>query len=72
MKILVKAKPGSKEEKVEKTGEAHFTVSVKEPPREGRANAAIVRALAHHFSVPPSRVAIISGHTSRDKIVEIA
>lgn len=71
MKLFVKAKPGSKAEKVEKIDETHFRVSVKEPPREGRANAAILRALADYFSVSPSRIAIISGHTSRDKIVEI-
>lgn len=72
MKIFVKAKPGSKTEKVEKVDESHFIVSVKEPPRDGKANAAIVRALSDYFNISPSRVSIVSGSESRDKIIEIA
>jgi len=71
MKIAVKAKPGAGQEQVEKIDETHFVVAVQEPPIQGRANAAIVRALAAHFSIAPSRVRIISGHTSRQKIVDI-
>ncbi len=71
MKINIKAKPNSRQEKVEKIGENNFTVFVKEPPRQGMANQAIVKALAEYFGVPPSRVRIISGQTSKNKIVEI-
>lgn len=67
----MQAKPSSREERVEKTDEAHFVVAVKEPPVEGRANAAIIRALAEHFGVATSCVRIVSGHTSRQKVVEI-
>ena len=49
MKINVKAKPGSREEKVEKVDEQNFVVSVKEPPEKGRANEAIRNALAVFF-----------------------
>ena len=71
MRITVQAKPGAREERVEKADDTHYAVSVKEPPVEGRANAAIVRALAEHFKVAPSRVRIISGYTSRQKAIEI-
>lgn len=71
MKIFVRAKPGAKTEKVEKTDETHFTVSVTEPPREGKANAAIIAALAAHLHIPKWQISVIAGHTSRDKIVEI-
>ncbi len=71
MKIFVKAKPNSKEEKIKKLSETNFEICVKEPPVRGLANAAIVAALARHFGVPFSSVKIISGHTSRQKIVEI-
>jgi len=70
MKIFIKAKPNSKEERVEKIDEVHFEVSVKEPPIAGRANIAIIKAVAGHFKVAPSRVRIISGYTSRQKILE--
>ncbi len=48
-----------------------FQVAVREPPVDGRANEAICRALAAHFGTSRSSVRIISGHTSRQKIVEI-
>ncbi|MBI2013739.1 MAG: DUF167 domain-containing protein [Candidatus Colwellbacteria bacterium] len=71
MKISVKVKPSAREEKIEKIGEGVFVVSVKEPPKEGRANRAVVDALAEYFSVPKYSVRIISGHTSKQKIIEI-
>ncbi len=71
MKIFVKAKPNSREEGVEKIDDNNFIVSVKEPPVQGKANLAIRNALAVYFKVGTSSVKIISGHTSRNKIVEI-
>ena len=71
MKIFVKAHPGAREAHVDKIDETHFEVSVKEPPIQGRANEAIVRALAKHFNVAPSQVRIVSGYTSRQKVIEI-
>lgn len=72
MKIFVKAKPGAREEKVEKIDENNFAVSVKEPPVQGRANAAIARALAEHFKVGSSQVRLLSGFSSRQKVFEIS
>jgi hypothetical protein len=71
MKISVKAKPSSKEEKVEKIDEINYIVSVKEPPVKGKANEAIRNALAVYFKTSSSRVKIISGFSSRNKIIEI-
>jgi len=71
MKIFIKAKPHSKTESIKKLTETNFEICVKEPPVRGQANAAIISALAKHFGVPFSAVRIISGHTSRQKVVEI-
>lgn len=71
MKISVKVKPRSKKEFVEKISDTEFIVSVKEPPTDGRANWAVCRAIAGHFDVSPSRVNILSGHSAKNKIVEI-
>lgn len=71
MRIKVKAKPNSYEEKVEQINDIEFIVSVKEPPVKGLANRAILCALANYFNIAPSRVRIISGRTSRQKVVEI-
>ncbi len=71
MKIFVRAKPNSKNEKVEKINDAHFSASVKEPPQEGKANEAISGALARHFRVARSQIRLVSGHSSRQKVFEI-
>lgn len=70
MKITIKAKPNSNENKVEKIDDLNFVVSVKDPPVQGRANRAITKLLSEYFHTP--RVRIVSGHTSRTKIVEIS
>ncbi len=72
MKIFVRAKPNAHEERVEKLDDVNYAVSVKEPPVDGRANLAVMRAIAAYFGVPIITVRIISGHTNRQKVVEIA
>jgi uncharacterized protein (TIGR00251 family) len=71
MKINIKAKPNAREEKVEKIDEQNYIVSVKEPPVKGKANEAIRNALAVYFKTGSSKVKIISGYSSRNKIIEI-
>ena len=71
MKISVKVKTNAKNQKVEKVDETHFAVSVKEPPKENKANFAVLKTLAEYFKVPLSRIRIISGQTSKQKAVEV-
>jgi len=47
-------------------------VGLTSKPEKGKANAELVKKLAKHFGVPSSRVSIVSGHKSRDKVVEVA
>jgi len=71
MRLNIKVRPNSKEERIEKTDDFDFSVRVKEPPIEGEANKAVVRILADYFGVAQSNIRIISGYASRNKIVEI-
>lgn len=70
MKIQVKVTPNSKTEEVKQEGDI-LLVRVKEPPKEGRANVAVVKAVAKHYGVPASSVTVVRGHTSRKKVLEI-
>ena len=70
MKIQVRVKPNSRTEEVSQEGD-NFVVKVKEPPKEGKANQAVIKLLAKHFGVPQSRVRILSGFKSKNKIVEV-
>lgn len=81
MKILVKAKPFSREEKVEKIPQVGFDfldnkmdsykVWIKEIPEDGRANEAVIKALAKYFDTSKSNIELISGGKSHDKIFNI-
>lgn len=41
-------------------------------PQDGQANAALLAYLAEVFGAPKSHVALLSGHTARFKIVDLA
>ena len=46
-------------------------VRVTAPPEDGRANDAVVALLSETLGVPRSRVRILRGHASRDKLVSV-
>ena len=71
VKITVRVKPGAKHASIEKIDDENFFISVKEPPIEGRANKAVLKALAEYFGKSPSQISIIGGQTSKIKIIEI-
>jgi uncharacterized protein (TIGR00251 family) len=48
-----------------------WKVRVAEPPEDGRANEAVLRLLAETLDVPRANVSLVSGHSSRDKIVTL-
>jgi len=41
------------------------------PPVDGEANEALIRLLARFFNVPRAQVEIISGQTSKHKVVRV-
>ena len=72
MYIVVTVTPRARRAHVERIDETHLRVAVAAVPRAGRANDAVIAALAEYFHVPPSRVRIVRGQTNRHKVVEIA
>jgi len=70
MKIEVKVKSNSKTEEVSQVRDS-LMVKVKQPPKEGRANQAVIRLLAQHFGVPQSQVTILSGLRNKNKTIEV-
>jgi uncharacterized protein YggU (UPF0235/DUF167 family) len=72
VKYTVRVKPGSRKGPLVEASADGLTVYVRERAVAGAANAAVVRVLADHFGVAPSRVEIVGGHTSRIKRVEVA
>ena len=71
MLIKVKAKPRSKKEGVKEITKEYLEVRVNQPPEKGRANERIIELLAEYFNVPKSRVRLVRGETSKEKVFEI-
>ncbi|MBI2086051.1 DUF167 domain-containing protein [Candidatus Daviesbacteria bacterium] len=71
MRIFVKARPKSKKEYIKREGEGSFIVAVKEVSEKGKANQAIIKALAEFFNIPISSIVLVSGQTFKQKVFEI-
>ena len=71
MRLQVKVTPRAKRPAIELAGDGTLVVKVREPAEDGRANDAVVVALAGHFGVAKRAVTIVHGQTSRRKLVEI-
>jgi uncharacterized protein len=71
MRIGVKVQPGSSKEQVVKNPDTGIKVYLKTAPVDSKANAALVRVLSEYFSVNKSKIKIITGKQSRNKVIEI-
>ena len=70
MRLEVKVKFGSK---VNIELDENKAIAVlTDPPEKGKANKQLIGLLSDHFRVPKSKISIISGLKSRNKIVEIS
>jgi uncharacterized protein (TIGR00251 family) len=70
-RLRLRVSPGAgRTEIVGRHGEA-WKVRVSAAPERGRANDAVLRLLSERLDMPPSRIALVSGRTGRDKIVEL-
>jgi hypothetical protein len=63
--------PRAKRNAVVKTADGSLKVYVTAPPEDGRANEAVVEILAEWLGVKRRQVEIVSGATSRNKIVRV-
>ena len=61
----MRVKPGSRKGPLVETAvDGELTVYVRQPAVESKANEAVVRLLAKHLGVAPSRLVLVSGATS--------
>lgn len=71
MYIKIKTHPNSKENKVTRKSADSFEIYVRAKPFDGEANEAVLDLLAAFLSVPRSKMRLVKGARSRNKIVEL-
>ncbi|MDD5133760.1 MAG: DUF167 family protein [Candidatus Nanoarchaeia archaeon] len=67
MKIKIKVKTGQKENKIIKENDSYI-VYIKERPEHGKANLAIIKLFKKKLK---KDIRIVSGFTSKEKIIEL-
>ena len=72
MEVRVRVKTGANKEDVTPLPDGRFEVTVKEKPKEGRANERVIELIARHFKVAEKSVRIIRGHTMPSKTLSIS
>lgn len=69
-RLAVKVTPGAREESVTLTDDA-VLVKVRAPADKGAANEAVIAAVARTLGLAPSRVSLLRGGTSRQKVLKV-
>jgi uncharacterized protein len=69
--VSVRLQPRARRNEVVGERAGAIVIRVTAPPVDGKANAALCAFVARAAGVPPSRVSIVRGQTSRDKVVRV-
>jgi len=69
--IKVKIIPGSSKNKVIGVYNNSLKITITAPPIEGKANKKCITYIAKCFDVAKSKIEIISGQTSKNKLIKI-
>ncbi|MBA7588659.1 hypothetical protein ES708_30724 [subsurface metagenome] len=69
--IKVKIVPGSSKNKIIGAYNDALKISITAPPVEGKANKKCIAYLAKYFDVAKSKIEIISGKNSKNKLIKI-
>lgn len=69
--IKVKIVPGSSKNKIVGVYNDALKITIAAPPVEGKANKKCITYLAKYFDVAKTKVEIISGKSSKNKLIKI-
>ena len=71
-KIDVRVQPKASRNQVDGFEDGTLRLRVTAPPADGKANTGVIALLAKTLGVSRSRLEIVRGHSSRNKVVSIA
>ena len=69
--LKVRVQPKASRNQVDGFEDGTLRLRVTAPPTEGKANAGVIALMAKTLGVSKSRLEIVRGHGSRDKVVVI-
>jgi len=69
--LRVRVQPRARRTEIAGERQGALLVRVTAPPVGGRANEAACKLLAGRLGVSPSRVAVVRGASSRDKLIRV-
>jgi uncharacterized protein (TIGR00251 family) len=70
--LSVRVHPGAKRDAVTGLHDGAVKIALNAPPVDGKANEALIAFVAEQLSIPRSKIALITGATSRSKTLRIA
>ena len=71
MKLSIKVITNAKKEKIDCISENEYKVYLTCIPEKGKANKALLELLSDYFKISKSKIKIVSGEKSHNKIIEI-
>ncbi len=69
--VPIRVQPRARRDELLGERDGRLLVGVTAPPVDGKANAAVCKLLAKAAGVPASRVSVVRGERSRDKLVRV-
>jgi uncharacterized protein (TIGR00251 family) len=70
-RLRLRVSPGARRSEIVGRHGDGWKVRVAAPPEGGRANEAVLDVLAERLNMSRRALSIVSGHTARDKVVEL-
>ncbi|HEX8057040.1 MAG TPA: DUF167 domain-containing protein [Novosphingobium sp.] len=70
-RLAVRVTPGARVEALE-IAEGRLFAKVRAKPEDGKANAAVIELVADRLGIAPSRLSLLRGATSREKLLQVA
>ena len=70
-RLRLRVSPGSRRSEIVGRYGDGWKVRVAAPPEDGRANEAVVELLSKQLEIPRRSISIVSGHTAREKVVQM-
>lgn len=71
LQITVSARPGARTEKVRLQADGSLLIQVRAPALDGRANQALLAAVARALRLRPRQVRLVRGERAREKVIEV-